>query len=105
MQVFALLVRPKRDHKYRFYWNIYHHGIGYAILILGILNVFKGYDILRPGEKWKSGYIILICILGGIAVVLEAVTWIVVLKRRSHKSTKPYDGYNNGQSRQEPLAL
>ncbi|KAK4795233.1 hypothetical protein SAY86_013227 [Trapa natans] len=104
VQIFALLVRPKKDHKYRFYWNIYHHGIGYAIVILGILNVFKGYNILRPGEKWKSGYIILIAILGGIALFLEVVTCIVVLNRPD-KTTKPYDGYtNNGQSRQEPLA-
>lgn len=99
--MFALLVRPKKDHKYRFHWNIYHHGIGYSILILGILNVFKGYSILRPGEKWKSAYIIVIAVLAGMAVLLEVVTWIIVLKRRSNKSTKPYDGYNNGQSRQE----
>ncbi|PKI59176.1 hypothetical protein CRG98_020441 [Punica granatum] len=105
VQIFALLLRPKKDHKYRTYWNIYHHGVGYAILILGILNIFKGYDILKPGEKWKTAYIIVISILGGIAVFLEAITWIVVLRRRSNKSTKPYDGYNNGQSRQEPLAL
>ncbi|KAL6953274.1 hypothetical protein U1Q18_043371 [Sarracenia purpurea var. burkii] len=31
VQVFEFLLRPKNDHKLRFYWNIYHHGIGYAI--------------------------------------------------------------------------
>ncbi|KAL6978876.1 hypothetical protein U1Q18_020544 [Sarracenia purpurea var. burkii] len=106
VQVFAFLLRPKNDHKLRFYWNIYHHGIGYAILILGIINVFKGLDILVPEKKWKSAYIIVISILGGIALLLEAITWVVVLRRKkSSKSTKPYDGYNNGQARQQPLAL
>ncbi|KAF8014685.1 hypothetical protein BT93_H0482 [Corymbia citriodora subsp. variegata] len=106
VQIFALFLRPKKDHKYRFYWNIYHHSLGYAILVLGILNVFKGLNILQPDNKWKSAYIILISVLGGVAVVLELVTWIVVLKRKkSGEPTKPYDGYNNGQRRQQPLAI
>lgn len=104
-QIFALFLRPKKDHKYRFYWNIYHHGLGYTILVLGILNVFKGLNILQPENKWKSAYIILISVLGGVAVLLELITWIIVLKRKSVKPTKPYDGYNNGQGRQQPLAI
>ncbi|KAK3182954.1 hypothetical protein Dsin_030240 [Dipteronia sinensis] len=89
LQVFALFLRPKKDHKYRFYWNIYHHGIGFSILILGILNVFKGLDILKPENKWKTAYITVISVLAGIALLLEAITWVVVLKRRSNRSTKP----------------
>ena len=92
VQIFALFLRPKKEHKFRFYWNIYHHGVGYAILILGILNVFKGLDILDPAKKWKSAYIIVIAILGGIALFLELITWAVVLKRKSRKSTMPYNG-------------
>ncbi|XP_065874384.1 cytochrome b561 and DOMON domain-containing protein At3g25290-like [Euphorbia lathyris] len=101
LQIFALFLRPKKDHKYRLYWNIYHHAVGYAILVLGIVNVFKGLDILHPEQKWKSAYIIAISILGGCAVLLEIITWIVVLKR-SKKATKPYDGYN-GQGREQPF--
>ncbi|XP_021814203.1 cytochrome b561 and DOMON domain-containing protein At3g25290-like [Prunus avium] len=97
VQIFALFLRPKKEHKYRFYWNIYHHTLGYAILILSILNVFKGLDILNPAKHWRSTYIIVIIALGAIALLLEAITWVVVLKRRSSKSTKPYDGFNNGQ--------
>ncbi|KAL2239658.1 cytochrome b561 and DOMON domain-containing protein At3g25290 [Sesamum indicum] len=105
VQIFALLLRPKKDHKYRFYWNIYHHGFGYTIIILGIINVFKGFDILKPEAKWRNAYIIVIAVLGGIALLLEAITWIVVLRRKkSSESTKPYDGFNNGHSRQERLA-
>lgn len=104
VQIFALFLRPKKDHKYRFYWNIYHHALGYSILVLGVINVFKGLDILDPEKKWKSAYIIVIAALGVIALLLEAITWIVVLRRSSRKSTKPYDGYTNGESRQQPLA-
>ncbi|KAA3459258.1 cytochrome b561 and DOMON domain-containing protein [Gossypium australe] len=98
VQIFALFIRPKKDHKYRFYWNVYHHSFGYAILVLGIFNVFKGINILKPEDKWKTAYMIVIIALGGISLLLEAITWVFVLKRKSRKSTKPYDGYNNGQS-------
>ncbi|KAL7584802.1 hypothetical protein Lser_V15G42009 [Lactuca serriola] len=103
LQVCALFLRPKKEHKIRFYWNIYHHGTGYAVVVLGILNVFKGLQILSPASKWRSAYIIIISILGVIALVLEVLTWIVVLKRKrkSVKATKPYD---NGDAKQLPLA-
>ncbi|KAI4326364.1 hypothetical protein MLD38_031686 [Melastoma candidum] len=100
LQIFALLLRPKKDHKYRFYWNVYHHGLGYLIVVLGIVNVFKGINILQPDNKWKHGYIIAIAVLGGVAVLLELVTWGVVLRRKSSRSTKPYGNHSNGQARQ-----
>ncbi|WVZ92061.1 hypothetical protein U9M48_038156 [Paspalum notatum var. saurae] len=91
LQIFALFLRPKPDHKFRFYWNVYHHSVGYTIIILGIINIFKGMSILDVEQKWKTGYIIAICILGAVALVLEAVTWGIVLKRRKEDS-KTYNG-------------
>ncbi|XP_028768359.1 cytochrome b561 and DOMON domain-containing protein At5g47530-like [Neltuma alba] len=34
LQVFALFLRPKKDHKYRIFWNFYHYLVGYATIIL-----------------------------------------------------------------------
>lgn len=87
LQAFALFLRPKKDHKYRIYWNVYHHLVGYAVIVLSIINVFKGLDILDPHKKWRTAYITVISILGGIAVVLEVITWAIVLRRRSGQST------------------
>lgn len=95
LQIFALFLRPKKDHKYRFYWNIYHHSIGYTIIILGVINIFKGMSILSVDQKWKTAYIIAIGILGAIALILEVVTWGIVLKRRKEDS-KTYNGNGNG---------
>uniref|UniRef100_J3MUK0 Cytochrome b561 domain-containing protein n=1 Tax=Oryza brachyantha TaxID=4533 RepID=J3MUK0_ORYBR len=95
LQVFALFLRPKKDHKYRVYWNAYHHSVGYTIIILGIINIFKGMSILQVEQKWKTGYIIAISILGGIAVILEVVTWTIVLQRRK-EDDKAYNGASNG---------
>ncbi|XP_061356840.1 cytochrome b561 and DOMON domain-containing protein At3g25290-like [Gastrolobium bilobum] len=97
LQLSALFIRPKKDHKYRYFWNIYHHSFGYTIIILGIINIYRGFDILNPEKKWKSTYSSVIIALGVIAFLLEVITWIVVFKRKSRNSTKPYDAYNNGQ--------
>ncbi|CAL1385976.1 unnamed protein product [Linum trigynum] len=82
LQVFALFLRPKPDHKYRFYWNIYHHTIGYAVITLTVINIFKGFEILQPDKKWKNAYIGVIVALGFSAVWLEASTWYITVKRR-----------------------
>ncbi|PWA47848.1 cytochrome b561 and DOMON domain-containing protein [Artemisia annua] len=99
LQVFALLLRPKPDNKYRFYWNIYHHGLGYSVIILSIINVYEGLDILDPEKKWKHAYTGILITLGVITVLLEALTWFIVLKRkkedkRTHAGTNGSYGAN-----------
>ncbi|GAB2256848.1 hypothetical protein Droror1_Dr00022907 [Drosera rotundifolia] len=105
LQVFALLLRPKPDHKYRFHWNIYHYSIGYTVIILSITNVFKGLDILDPAKKWKKAYIGILIFLGCVALVLEAVKWLMFLKKKrsppplpedKDSYTSPYGNGNNG---------
>lgn len=81
-QVLALLVRPQKDHKYRLYWNIYHHTTGYMVILLSIINIFKGFDILNPEKKWQRGYVAVIVILSISAAILEGFTWCIVLKRK-----------------------
>ncbi|XP_010270148.1 PREDICTED: cytochrome b561 and DOMON domain-containing protein At5g47530-like [Nelumbo nucifera] len=94
LQVLALLLRPNKDHKYRFYWNIYHHSIGYSVIILSVINIFKGFDILQLGKNWKRAYIGIIVFLGFNFLMLEAITWNIVLKRRSRSSEKSHHGVN-----------
>ncbi|XP_076924754.1 cytochrome b561 and DOMON domain-containing protein At5g35735-like [Bidens hawaiensis] len=95
IQAFALLLRPKPDNKYRFYWNIYHHSIGYTVILLSIINVFKGFDILDPEKKWKKAYIGILIFLAVNTVMLEAYTWFIVLKRKQEeKSEYAGNGYN-----------
>lgn len=88
VQVFALLLRPKKDHKYRIYWNIYHHSMGYSVIIMSIINVFEGFKILSPDNKWRRAYSGVIILLGAVALVLEAITWFIVIKRRRSNSNK-----------------
>ncbi|KAK1396166.1 Cytochrome b561 and DOMON domain-containing protein [Heracleum sosnowskyi] len=114
LQVFALLLRPKKDHKYRLYWNIYHHAIGYTVIALSIANIFEGFDILDPAKKWKRAYIGVIIFLAVVAAILEALTWFIVLKRKDDESDKypqgvngngnGVNGYGNGGYRSQQAA-
>ncbi|MFS7904952.1 putative cytochrome b561 and DOMON domain-containing protein [Helianthus anomalus] len=98
LQVVALLVRPRKDHKYRIYWNIYHHSLGYGIIVLAIINIFKGFDILHPEKKWKRSYGGIIIVLAIVAVVLEAYTWFVVLKRKKTSKSEKMSSGSNGHN-------
>lgn len=98
LQVFALFLRPNKDHKLRFYWNIYHHVVGYVTISISIVNVFKGFEALGDfvGDRyknWKHAYIGIIGALGGIAVLLEAYTWMICMKRKKAEN-KTSDGVN-----------
>nr|ADK92875.1 expressed protein 2 [Hypericum perforatum] len=75
LQLFALLLRPKPDHKLRFYWNIYHHTIGYTVIVLSIVNVYEGLDILDPEKKWKRIYTGTLIFLGAVALTLLLYTF------------------------------
>ncbi|KAK6141228.1 hypothetical protein DH2020_025025 [Rehmannia glutinosa] len=90
LQVFAMFLRPKPDHKYRTYWNIYHQTIGYSVIVLSIVNIFEGIDILDPEKKWKKAYTGVLIFLGAIAAVLEAFTWYVVIKRKGQSTNNGY---------------
>ncbi|KAL6990664.1 hypothetical protein U1Q18_008783 [Sarracenia purpurea var. burkii] len=101
LQVFALLLRPKKDHKYRLYWNIYHHSVGYTVIILAIINIFKGFNILSPNKKWEKAYIGTIVVLAVIAALLEVYTWIIVVRKKkssgAEKLPQDFDaGSRNG---------
>ncbi|KAG6489888.1 cytochrome b561 and DOMON domain-containing protein At5g47530-like [Zingiber officinale] len=88
VQVFALFARPNKDHKHRLYWNIYHHAVGYGIILMSIINIFEGFDVLDPAKKWKRAYIAIVATLAGVALVLEVLTWPIVIRRRnSDKAT------------------
>lgn len=104
LQVFALLLRPKKDHKYRFYWDIYHHSVGYTVIILSIINIYKGFDILDPEKKWKSAYTGILVALALSAVFLEAFTWYIVLKRKKSARSGKMNGANgvNGHGAETP---
>ncbi|EFJ07290.1 hypothetical protein SELMODRAFT_44932, partial [Selaginella moellendorffii] len=88
LQVLSLLLRPKKEHKVRKFWNIYHHTLGYATIAMIIVNIFEGFDLLQPDRKWKRTYIGVISSLAALSVILEVVTWVVYLRNKSRRSSQ-----------------
>ncbi len=84
MQVLAIILRPKKDHKVRKIWNVYHHAVGYSTIILIIINIFEGIEILSPGNGWQTAYISVIVVLGSSSIGLEILTWGLWLKHHHH---------------------
>ncbi|CAH9067609.1 unnamed protein product [Cuscuta europaea] len=94
LQLTAAFVRPHKDHKYRPLWKYFHTIVGYTTIALGITNVYKGFDALGREDTWKKAYTGVIVALGIVAVILEAITWPVVIKRKRESENKPADtGY------------
>ncbi|KAJ4833481.1 hypothetical protein Tsubulata_008073 [Turnera subulata] len=87
VQVGALIRKPNPNHKYRIYWTIYHHSLGYAIIILSIINIFEGFNISKGQNYWKWTYAGIIIALGAVALLLEILTWLVVIRRKRLETT------------------
>uniref|UniRef100_A0A7N0UBG8 Cytochrome b561 and DOMON domain-containing protein n=1 Tax=Kalanchoe fedtschenkoi TaxID=63787 RepID=A0A7N0UBG8_KALFE len=82
LQVLALFLRPNKDHKHRMKWSIYHHSVGYTVIILSVVNVFKGFGILKPAGEYRRAYVGVVITLAVVFAVLEVFTWVVVIRRR-----------------------
>ncbi|KAG1368153.1 cytochrome b561 and DOMON domain-containing protein [Cocos nucifera] len=91
LQMMALWLKPKLLDKYRKYWNIYHHFVGYSLIVLVIVNIFKGFAILKPSAGWKWAYIGILIGLSCVALGLEISIWIVFFQDNKNASTKTSD--------------
>ncbi|CAM8890613.1 unnamed protein product [Rhodiola kirilowii] len=85
LQILALFLRPNKDHKHRPIWSIYHRCVGYLVIILSLVNVVKGFGILKPKGEYIRAYVGVVSTLAVAAAVLEVVTWVVVIRRRKEE--------------------
>ncbi|KAI3921790.1 hypothetical protein MKX01_005479 [Papaver californicum] len=76
----SFIVRPKRGDEHLRYWHIYHHLLGYTLIVLITINIFKGINILRAEKIWKSTYMSLVSALAFVVISLEVFTWIKFVK-------------------------
>jgi hypothetical protein len=87
-QVFGGLVRPDKDSKYRPFFNWFHLLAGCSTLILGIFNIYKGFDILHAAKFWRLAYSGVILTLLLATLLLEICTrWCMPVAKRSMSDT------------------
>ncbi|KAL2322797.1 hypothetical protein Fmac_027176 [Flemingia macrophylla] len=87
----AVCLRPKKDHKCRIFWNVFHYIVGYATIALAIWNVLKGFDILDANKIWKKIYVGIIISFAIVSVIMEVITWIWMCNKKMIKSEKQGD--------------
>ncbi|XP_008779703.2 cytochrome b561 and DOMON domain-containing protein At2g04850 [Phoenix dactylifera] len=89
LQAAALLFRPKTTNRFRKYWKSYHHFVGYGCVVLGVVNVFQGFEVMElGGSYWKLGYCLVLSTLVGVCVALEANAWVVFCRRAEEEKVR-----------------
>ncbi|CDY50041.1 BnaC03g44950D [Brassica napus] len=89
LQTLALLFRPKTTNKFRRYWKSYHHFVGYGCVVMGVVNVFQGFDVLREGGSYaKLGYCMCLSTLVGVCVAMEVNSWVVFCRKAKEEKMK-----------------
>ncbi|KAF8391574.1 hypothetical protein HHK36_023880 [Tetracentron sinense] len=88
LQMLAFLLKPEKKDESRQYWDIYHHFLGYSLIVVIIVNVFDGISILQPSQNWKWSYVGILVLLASIVLVLEVFTWIKFIKKKNKTENK-----------------
>ncbi|XVF81497.1 hypothetical protein PTKIN_Ptkin15bG0159900 [Pterospermum kingtungense] len=89
LQTLALLFRPKTTHKFRKYWKSYHHLVGYACVVLGVVNVFQGFEVMGQSRSYaKLGYCLCLSTLLGICIALEVNSWVIFCRKSKEEKMR-----------------
>ncbi|EPS62759.1 hypothetical protein M569_12030 [Genlisea aurea] len=91
LQAAALFFRPKSTNKYRKYWKSYHHLVGYACVVLGIVNVFQGFQFAENYDSSsyvKLGYCLWLSTLLGLCIVMEVNSWVIFCRKSKEEKMK-----------------
>uniref|UniRef100_A0A0A9CX85 Cytochrome b561 domain-containing protein n=1 Tax=Arundo donax TaxID=35708 RepID=A0A0A9CX85_ARUDO len=75
LQILAFFLRPKKDSKYRKFWNWYHHWVGRLALFFAAINIVLGIKVGGAGNSWKIGYGFNLAILLITIITLEVLLW------------------------------
>ncbi|KAG8378811.1 hypothetical protein BUALT_Bualt07G0023700 [Buddleja alternifolia] len=89
LQTLALLFRPKTTNKFRKYWKSYHHFVGYACVVLGVVNCFMGFEVMGEGGSYaKLAYCLCLSTLIGICIALEVNSWVIFCRKAKEEKLK-----------------
>jgi hypothetical protein len=89
LQTLALLFRPKTTNKFRKYWKSYHHFVGYACVVLGVVNVFQGLEVMGESRSYaKLGYCLCLSTLIGACIALEVNSWVVFCRKSKEEKLR-----------------
>lgn len=69
---------------------MYHHFLGYSLLALISVNIFKGIAILKPHQLiWKWAYIALLGIFAAVILGFETYSWCKFISENKMRASPP----------------
>ncbi|ONK76278.1 uncharacterized protein A4U43_C03F25940 [Asparagus officinalis] len=75
LQAAALMFRPGTTNRYRKYWKSYHHLVGYGCVVVGVVNVFQGFEVMGIGRSYaKLAYCLVLSTVVG-------ASWVVFCRK------------------------
>ncbi|KAI9115786.1 hypothetical protein K1719_013455 [Acacia pycnantha] len=93
--VLAAIFLGRQTSQARTFWNIFHYVIGYGVIVLSIINMFRGFSVSNTGRSWRNAYFCVIVSLGCVALTLEVITWFLACKRRNKKTMEEISAEDN----------
>ncbi|XP_041992553.1 cytochrome b561 and DOMON domain-containing protein At5g47530-like isoform X1 [Salvia splendens] len=89
IQMTALRLKPKRADEYRTYWNMYHHFLGYSLIVVAAVNIFQGISIIESGahHHWRWSYVGALGLMGAVATSLELYSWLKFRKATKNRES------------------
>lgn len=100
LQTLALLFRPRTTNKFRKYWKSYHHFVGYACVVIGVVNVFQGFEAMGLGRSYeKLSYCLCLSTLIGACIALEVNSWVIFC-RKSKEDKMRREGLIGGSEKE-----
>ncbi|WMV59410.1 hypothetical protein MTR67_052795 [Solanum verrucosum] len=76
IQMLFFKFKPGDRDEFRMYRNMFHHVVGYSLLIVSCINILKGIHIMHLDYTyWKPAYLGIVSCLAFIFLVFEIVSW------------------------------
>ncbi|XP_049398701.1 cytochrome b561 and DOMON domain-containing protein At3g25290-like [Solanum stenotomum] len=76
IQMLFFKFKPGDRDEFRMYRNMFHHVVGYSLLIVSCINILKGIYIMHLDYTyWKPAYLGIVSCLAFIFLVFEIVSW------------------------------
>lgn len=83
MQMLFFKFKPGDRDEFRMYRNMFHHVVGYSLLVVSCINILKGIKIMHlDNTYWLPAYFGIVGCLAFIFLVFEIVSWFKFISEK-----------------------
>ncbi|MCE5166202.1 hypothetical protein HAX54_015728 [Datura stramonium] len=80
LQMLFFQFKPRDRDEFRMYRNMFHHVVGYSLLVVSCINILKGINIMHLDYSyWLPAYLGILACLTFIFLLFEILSWFKFL--------------------------